>query len=318
MPLNLNLISYLKRQRLDWKGLAKAHDSRLNTGLGPQFVKAVKNLPTVENVKVDLNSREVLISTDEETQKEIQPKIKQVLNKLKPWRKGPFEVFGVKVESEWDSHLKWKRLIKYISPLKDKRILDVGCNSGYYMMKMLAEDPKFILGIDPSAQYFAQFELFQNYLNDQRMQFLAVGFEDVLGINQEFDTLFCMGILYHRKSPTDFLRSMRKLMKTGGEIILETLTIEGEGDYSLCPKERYAKMRNVYFVPTASCLENWMTRAGFKEVCSVDHTFTTLDEQRKTDWVDSESLDSFLDPTDSSLTIEGYPAPRRTLIIAKA
>ena len=44
---------------------------------------------------------------------------------------------------------------------------------------------------------------------------------------------------------------------------------------------------------------------------------TSLDEQRRTDWMTSESLAEFLDPNDRSKTIEGYPAPLRAVLTAK-
>ena len=43
---------------------------------------------------------------------------------------------------------------------------------------------------------------------------------------------------------------------------------------------------------------------------------TTLEEQRKTDWLENESLIDFLDPKDHSKTTEGYQAPTRAVILA--
>jgi len=50
----------------------------------------------------------------------------------------------------------------------------------------------------------------------------------------------------------------------------------------------------------------------------VDQAVTTLEEQRKTDWLENESLVDFLDPTDHSKTIEGLSAPKRAVILANA
>ena len=38
------------------------------------------------------------------------------------------------------------------------------------------------------------------------------------------------------------------------------------------------------------------------------------DEQRKTDWMTFESYSDFIDPSDPSKTIEGYPAPLRVFL----
>nr|WP_169730591.1 DUF1698 domain-containing protein [Carnimonas nigrificans] len=40
------------------------------------------------------------------------------------------------------------------------------------------------------------------------------------------------------------------------------------------------------------------------------------DEQRSTEWMTFQSLKDFLDPEDQHKTIEGYPAPRRALLVA--
>ncbi|MEW8068099.1 MAG: DUF1698 domain-containing protein, partial [Candidatus Thiodiazotropha endolucinida] len=44
---------------------------------------------------------------------------------------------------------------------------------------------------------------------------------------------------------------------------------------------------------------------------------TTIEEQRATEWMRFESLADYLDPADRSLTIEGYPAPRRAVFVAR-
>lgn len=76
-------------------------------------------------------------------------------------------------------------------------------------------------------------------------------------------------------------------------------------------------MRNVYFIPSVPTMMNWLHKCGFSEIKMVDKSVTSLDEQRKTDWMTSDSLADFLDPNDSSKTIEGYPAPMRAVFVAK-
>ena len=132
-----------------------------------------------------------------------------------------------------------------------------------------------------------------------------------------FDTVFCMGILYHRISPVETLRQIRSMMAKGGELVVETLVMEGDEDTALFPQDRYAKMRNVFFIPTVPCLANWLSRAGFTNIRCLDTSPTTLAEQRKTDWVATESLADFLDPEDPEKTVEGYQAPVRSVLVAE-
>ena len=131
-----------------------------------------------------------------------------------------------------------------------------------------------------------------------------------------FDTVFSMGVLYHRKSPLDHLSQLRAQLVNGGELVLETLVVDGDENTVLVPMDRYAKMKNVYFIPSVAALIHWLQKSGFKNVRCVDVAVTSLEEQRKTDWLENESLIDFLDPNDHSKTIEGYPAPKRAVILA--
>ena len=102
----------------------------------------------------------------------------------------------------------------------------------------------------------------------------------------------------------------------GGELVLETLIIDGGPNEVLVPGERYAQMRNVWFIPSAAALVGWLEKCGFENVRIVDQSLTTTDEQRRTPWMRNDSLAEFLDPTDPTLTIEGHPAPKRAVLVA--
>lgn len=240
------------------------------------------------------------------------------LKQLMPWRKGPYHLYGVHIDTEWRSDFKWDRVLPHLSPLKDRTILDVGCGSGYHMWRMVGEGAKMVVGIDPTALFLCQFEAVRKLLNnDRRANLIPLGIEQMQPLHA-FDTVFSMGVLYHRKSPLDHLSQLKNQLVKGGELVLETLVIEGDVNDVLVPADRYAKMKNVYFIPSVPALICWLEKVGFKNVRCVDEAVTTLAEQRKTDWLENESLVDFLDPTDLSKTIEGYPAPRRAVIIANA
>ena len=127
-----------------------------------------------------------------------------------------------------------------------------------------------------------------------------------------------MGILYHRRSPLDTLLQIHPLMVPGGLLVLETLVLEGDEEVALFPERRYAKMKNVFFIPTIACLTHWLQRSGFSDIRCVDVSRTTPREQRKTQWIDTQSLEDFLDPANPAKTVEGYPAPVRAMVLATA
>lgn len=228
---------------------------------------------------------------------------------LKPWRKGPFEIGELKIESEWNSSIKWNLLTPYLD-LKDKEIADIGCNNGYYMFQMLSHSPKSIVGFDPYALFKCQFD-FLNHFAKTPIVYEMLGIENLEQYGKKFDVIFCMGVLYHRTDPISTLKSLAKSLKSGGEVILDTLILQSEEDIALCPKISYAKMSNAYFIPSPSALRGWCERAGFEEVILLEKKQTLKSEQRKTSWIDTMSLEDFLSPNDCNLTIEGYQAPIR-------
>ena len=285
-------------------------DNRFN-----QWFNSIKHLPTIKPYQIDiLNS--VTVESEQPISIGEQQRITQLLKNMIPWRKGPFHLYGINIDTEWRSDWKWERLIPHINNLSGQTVLDVGCNSGYHLWRMVGAGAKLAVGIDPMALYLCQFEAIRKLLgNDQRAHLLPLGIEELPKLNA-FDTVFSMGVLYHRRSPLDHLFQLKDQLVDGGQLVLETLVIDGDLHQALMPGERYAQMRNVYFIPSVPTMINWLHKCGFSDVKMVDKSVTSLDEQRKTEWMTSDSLADFLDPNDSSKTIEGYPAPMRAVFIA--
>lgn len=243
--------------------------------------------------------------------------ITTALQQMHPWRKGPFELFGVHIDTEWRSDWKWERLQHAITPLHGRTVLDVGCGSGYHLWRMLGAGARLAIGIDPTALFSMHFASIKRYQATAPAFLLPIGIEDMPEDIGSFDTVFSMGILYHRKSPIAHLQQLKSLLTKTGELVLDTLVIAGDEHQCLMPHGRYAKMRNVWFIPSVDMLTVWLKRSGFKHVNIVDVSPTSITEQRSTDWMRFESLSDFLDPDDASRTIEGYPAPRRAIVTAK-
>lgn len=243
--------------------------------------------------------------------------VKQALQGLIPWRKGPFEFFGVPVETEWRSDWKWQRVAPHLSPLAGRRILDVGCGSGYHCWRMAAAGASAVVGIDPTILFLVQYLAVRRFAPALPVWFLPLRMEELPAEGGQFDTVFSMGVLYHRRSPLDHLLELKGALCAGGELVLETLVVEGDERTVLMPEDRYAVMRNVFFLPSVAMLTRWLERCGFVDVRCVDESNTTVQEQRSTDWMRFQSLPDFLDPDDHRLTREGYPAPRRAVLVAR-
>ena len=281
-----------------------------------QWANSLENLPALTPERLDL-----LHGVSAQMQAPLaqgqQMRIEKLLRTLMPWRKGPFSLYGVNIDTEWRSDLKWERVLPHIAPLAGRTILDVGCGSGYHLWRMVGAGAKLAVGIDPTQLFLCQFEAVRKLLgDDQRAHLLPLGIEQMPALNA-FDTVFSMGVLYHRRSPLEHLWQLKDQLVNEGELVLETLVVEGDANTVLVPGERYAQMRNVYFIPSALALKNWLEKCGFVNVRIADHCLTTSEEQRRTDWMTSESLADFLDPHDSSKTVEGYPAPLRAVLVAR-
>lgn len=242
--------------------------------------------------------------------------LEQALRQLMPWRKGPFNLFKLHIDTEWHSDWKWDRLTPHLS-LQNKSILDVGCGNGYYAWRMLGAGARYVMGIDPNLLFLCQFLAIKKYLPSLPAWVLPFTLDDLPSQSESFDVVFSMGVLYHRRSPIDHLLELKGCLVKGGELVLETLVIDGNAQQVLVPKDRYAQMRNVWFLPSVDALALWLQRVGFSDIRCVDVSQTTVAEQRATDWMKFNSLPDFLNPHNHNLTIEELPAPKRAILLAK-
>lgn len=281
--------------------------------------ETLEQLSALNTDKIDLSLAHVHIGESEQIDSKQAKQIRNLLLSLHPWRKGPFNIFGINVDSEWCSDTKWQRLNDSISPLQGRRVLDIGCGNGYYMLRMLGAGAAWVLGIDPTILFNMQFKALSQFIShDIAADILPLGVDQLPDRLGCFDTVFSMGVLYHRRSPIDHLYKLFSCLRPGGELVLETLVInDGAEDRLLLPEDRYAKMRNVWFIPAPQALKSWLYRCGYRDIRIVDISTTGLTEQRSTEWMKFDSLKDFLDPDDFSKTVEGLPAPTRAILVAQ-
>lgn len=266
---------------------------------------------------VDCNNDWVQIGKAGELTEASQKEVESHLRAFIPWRKGPFSVYGTQVDSEWQSQRKWQRLVDYLPDMEGKIVADIGCSNGYYMFRMAPYRPEIVIGFEPSIQHYYCFKGLNSMAGQKNLHIDLLGVEHLTLFPECFDVLFLMGIIYHRSSPVECLRHIFTSLRPGGTLILESQALPGETEIALFPEKTYAKVPGTYFVPTASCLKNWLARAGFSEIdVFCQHPMSSI-EQRRTDWMTFESYADFLDPLDSGKTIEGYPAPDRVFVRAR-
>ena len=279
------------------------------------WLSALQSLPEIRPSRIELQDN-VTIGTGADLGQVDREELIARLQAFHPWRKGPYNFFGIEIDTEWRSDWKWERLLPHIQPLAGRRVLDVGCGNGYHGWRMRGAGADFVLGIEPFLLSVQQFQVMQRYLCDPQHHVIPIGIEDVPPNLACFDSVFSMGVLYHRRSPLDHLFELKGCLRPGGELILETLIVEGDRETIFMPQGRYAKMRNVWFLPSIEAMTLWLRRCGFTKIACVDTNRTSREEQRSTQWMRFESLADFLDPDDAARTIEGHPAPLRAIFTA--
>lgn len=287
-----------------------------NHGDLPVWLEALRALPALRPLSYDLKEG-VRIGEASQCSDEERAGIKAQLLRLQPWRKGPMELFGMLIDTEWRSDWKWDRLKDHISPLAGRNVLDIGCGNGYHCWRMAGAGARFVLGVDSHLLFVMQYWAIRHFLREPPVYVVPLALEDLPAKLNAFDTVFSMGVLYHRRSPIDHLLALKDTLRRGGELVLETIVIEGELGMSLLPQGRYCRMPNVWFLPTCPTLENWLQKCGFRNIRRVDLSTTSVAEQRSTEWMNFESFPQALNSDNPELTIEGYPAPKRAILVAE-
>jgi len=312
----LDLLPTRHRQRI--RTLLGKHDERLGQ---PKkgYLRYREPFEAIRHLRasyLDFAGDTVVIGREKEIGTEEREAVYRTLRAFMPWRKGPWSVFGIDIDAEWRSERKWNRLLPELPDLSGKIVADIGCNNGYYMFRMAPYRPKLVLGFEPYPQHYFAFHTLNALAGVKSLRIAPLGVEVLPLFEHCFDVVFLMGILYHRSAPVDCLRDIRRAMRPGGSLLIESQGITGEEPVALFAEKTYAKVPGTYFVPTPLCLKNWVLRAGFSEAkifCT--HPMSNR-EQRRTAWMEFESFDDFMDPCDASKTVEDLPVPIRIFVRA--
>ncbi len=315
-----NNISLLKEygESLNFSELSSLRDLGLKKLKASTFSKIYSNLQKLsipKNLSFEVSEGVIKVGNDNylNQNKEL---LLDLFEQLIPWRTGPFQICNQRIDAEWQSFFKWDKIKDLLSTHKPNKILDIGCANGYFMYRALENNPRLVVGLDTSERSFFQFFLLQNFVRDKRLVYEPFGMESLDVYKDFFDCVICMGVLYHRRNPIASLTAIKEAMRPRGTLILETICIKGEGANAICIADRYAKMRNVYFVPTVEAVKVWLERSSFDSIEVIDVSAASVDEQRKTKYAPYESLEEFLSE-DKKTTIEGHPLPLRVVFSAK-
>ena len=191
--------------------------SNLNQKIYTERLKALEQLKSFTTYKLKNDKRFAKLESKTQNTKEVE----ELLKKFIPWKKGPFKINDLEIDSEWRSDLKWTRLQGMLPSLKNKRVLDVGCNNGYFLFKMLEHSPEWVLGIDPSLPCYLQFEAIKSLIKDPLpISFEPLGHQHLHLLPNTFDLIFHMGIIYHHPNPIDQIKTLRNCLRKTVPLLL--------------------------------------------------------------------------------------------------
>ncbi len=320
LPVSDNWLDLLgpKARREELASLTAEREGALAEARWAPLRELLARLSDIKASSVDIDRASISIGQPIDLNEEQSQRLRAALEELRPWKKGPFSLFGIDIDAEWRSDLKWNRLADAVGSLEGQLVADIGCHNGYFMYRMLAHGARAVVGFEPYARLRFVFDLLQGFHRFEPLHFSLLGVEHFDLCEESFDTIFCLGILYHHTDPVGLLRKLRRALRPGARLFVDCQGIPGTESLALVPEGRYAGASGIWFLPTLSALRSWAKRSGFSRIETIFSEPLSVVEQRPTAWAAVDSLEHFLDPTDSSRTIEGYPAPWRHYVLLKA
>lgn len=199
--------------RPGWQCLEDVLSARYRHGDLPAWQAAIDRLPIPADTEARYADTVAVTGTLNNAQHE---QLRDCLMALVPWRKGPFEICGTTIDTEWRSDWKWQRIAPQID-LVGAHVLDVGGGNGYYGWRMLDAGASSVIGVDPTLLFVAQFQAIDAFINDPRISVAPLALEDLAPLADaelEFDTVFSMGVLYHRRDPHRSSRALGTYIET--------------------------------------------------------------------------------------------------------
>jgi tRNA (mo5U34)-methyltransferase len=193
---------------------------------------------------------------------------------------------GIVTPGEWGTHSPslWQAIGEI--DFGGKTVLDVGCWDGLWSFEAERRGAATVYATDLMSQQsfrLPTFALAHEALKS-RVHYepnLSVYDVERLGI-RDFDVVIFAGVYYHLKDPLRALATLRRVMKEGGQILVEGAVIDAEPPWPglraqlgrLCRRKRPAQAENSYarfyyhntyaaddsnwWVPTVPCLLQWV------------------------------------------------------------
>ena len=153
--------------------------------------------------------------------------------------------------------------------LAGKRVIDLGCNAGFWSLCSIESGCDFVLGIDGRQMHIdqANFVFQVKEIEESRYKFIAGNIYD-LDFQQfgDFDIVFCLGLMYHISRP---MVLMEKIAQVSSDIlIVDTRLSRSPGSYlEICHDDldepRHAVDYELVMVPTRQAVADLAQQFGY-------------------------------------------------------
>jgi tRNA (mo5U34)-methyltransferase len=213
--------------------------------------------------------------------------LEQEVNALGSWfhniRLGPIQTAPDHPLGDYPA-VKWRHFKPaLVDRVRNRTVLDIGCNGGFYSIEMKRLGAKRVVAIDFDERYLAQARLAAR-ASETDIEFHKMSVYDVAKLEERFDIVLFMGVLYHLRHPllafdlihqhvADDLLVFQSLQRGAAE----AAPVAGDYDFFQrghfdepgYPKlhfveHRYAGDPTNWWIPNAACCEAMLRSAGFE------------------------------------------------------
>lgn len=184
----------------------------------------------------------------------------------------------------------WERVRSLLPvPVKGLRVLDVGCNGGFFSVALKRLGAAAVTGVESHPAYLEQTRLVREALGiDLDLRGMSIYELSPASVGR-FDLVLCLGVVYHLRHPLLGLEALASV--TRGHVVLEAAIVPGAANPTARdwlrrlgrsgPDTRYGGPAHVvhfiengpgpeglqnWFVPTLPALCAMMKAAGFREI----------------------------------------------------
>ncbi len=154
--------------------------------------------------------------------------------------------------------------------LKGRRVLDLGCNAGWWSLLAARAGADFVTGIDGRDMHVDQSEfVFQaSGIERKRYRFLKKNiFELDMRELGSFDVVFCLGLMYHISKPVELLENISRV--NTDLLLIDTTLSQKEGALFEIAREdleepRHAVDYELVLLPTKQAVVECAKQFGYK------------------------------------------------------